>query len=169
MGRTSRIALVTLVTATVLAGCGGGGGGGGEVPEIEGVPPEQVEAVTEQVEAAANFCEAAKANVDAGAAFNEFVRAGEAPRPAEEIEAVVQPLRDSNAQMIETAEDERLRADLELISAAQEVSLAVFESTAGDAAAAASDPAFLQKAEEAETASAEVRQHVRTYCRIAPN
>ncbi|HVL86031.1 MAG TPA: hypothetical protein VM367_17320 [Pseudonocardia sp.] len=163
MGRTSRIALIALVAATVLTGCGGDAP---DVPEIEGVPQEQVEEVTEQVEAAANFCEAAESHIQAGAAFNEFARAGEAPRPAEEIQAVLEPLRASTTQMVESAPEEQ-RADLELIAAAQEASLSVYEATGGDATAALSDPTSVQKAQEAAEADARIRQYLLARCRLA--
>lgn len=160
MGRTPRTALIALVAATVLAGCGGGTE---EIPAD--VPPEVAEQVTEQVQAAADFCAAAQANIDAGAALTEFARAGQPPRPAEEIEAVLEPIRESNEQLVASAPEEA-KADVEQIAQVAELRMAAFEASSGDPAAANSDPAYLEAAKAAAEPIARFQQYLRVRCRI---
>lgn len=159
MGRIPRTALIALVAATVLAGCGGG------AEETAEVPPEVAEQATEQVQAAADFCEAAQANIDAGAALTEFANAGEPPRPAEEIEAVLEPVRESNEQLVAAAPEEA-KADVEQIAQVAELRMAAYEASAGDPAAANQDPAYVEAAKAAEEPIARFQQFLRARCRI---
>lgn len=161
MGRTSRTALIALVAATVLGGCGGTGAGETEVP------PE-MEAVAEAGAQVTDFCTAAQANVDAGAKLSEFTTAGTAPRPQEEIEAVLEPLRESNEQMLASA-PEMVKPDLEKVAEVTELKLAAFEASAGDPAAANNDPAVVEKTKEAAEPSARIAQYLRAVCRVDPS
>lgn len=160
MGRTSQITLIALVAATVLSGCGGGGDG-------TEVPPELAE-VAQAGTAVADFCTAALANVEAGAALTEFSTAGTPPRPQEEIEAVLEPMRESNAQLLAAAPDP-VRPDLEQVAEVTELKLAAFEASGGDPAAATADPAVVEKIEAAGPSSARIQQYIRTVCRIDPS
>lgn len=161
MGRTSRTALIALVAATVLGGCGGGGAG------VTEVPPE-MEEVAEAGAQVTDFCTAAQANVDAGARLTEFSTAGTPPRPQEEIEAVLEPLRESNEQMLASA-PEMVKPDLEKVAEVTELKLAAFEASAGDTAAANSDSAVVEKTKEAAEPSARIAQYLRAVCRVDPS
>jgi hypothetical protein len=158
--RTSRIALITLVAATVLGGCSGGS------DETE-VPPE-MKGVVEAATTVADFCTVALANVEAGKTFTEFATGGTPPRPADEIQTVLQPLRESNAQLLAAA-PEQLRGDLEQVSEVTELKLAAFETSGGDPAAAGQDAAVVERMHAVTEPSARVRQYIRTVCRIDPN
>jgi hypothetical protein len=158
VGRTSRIALIALVTATVLGGCSGGS-------EPGEPPPEQLAAAAENVQAAADFCEAARANVEAGQALTDFAAAGTPPRPEEEISAVTGPVRDSNEQMLAAAPEE-VRLDAELLAELAELQLAAFEASGGDPAAPGQDPAYVEKAQTATEPAARFQSYLRARCRI---
>lgn len=158
MGRTSRIALIALVTATALGGCGG--------TETD-IPPELQDAV-KAAETNADFCTAAQANVDAGAALTAFSTAAPPPRPANEIKAVLEPVRESNARMLASA-PEVAKADLQLVTDLAELKLAAYEANGGDPVAASQDPAVVEKTATATEPSARIRQYLRAVCRIAPN
>lgn len=160
MRRTSQTALLALVAATLLSGCGAG-------PAPTEVPPE-LQPVADAAAEVTDFCTAAQANVDAGTRLTEFSTAAPAPRPAEEIAAVVEPVRESNEQLLASA-PEMMQADLALVAEVTELKLAAFEASGGDPAAGTTDPVITEKAAAAAEASARVRQYLRAVCRIDPN
>jgi hypothetical protein len=162
VGRTSRIALITLVAATVLGGCSGG-----SAETATEVPPE-LEGIVEASAAVTDFCTVALANVEAGIRLTEFSTGGTPPRPEEEIRAVLEPMRESNAQLLAAA-PEQLQADLGQVAEVTELKLAAFEASGGDPAATSADPAVVEKNAAATEPSARVRQYLRTVCRIDPN
>lgn len=165
MGRTSRTSLIALVAATLLGGCGGGDGAAqGETD----VPPAQVEAIEEAGQQATDFCAAALANVEAGQALKDFSLAAPAPRPQEEMEAVLGPVRESNAQLLASA-PEMAKADMEQVNEVTELRLAAFEASGGDPAAADADPAIAEKLAAVAKPSARITQYIRTTCRIDPS
>lgn len=162
MRRTSRIALITLVAATVLGGCSGGG----EQTATE-VPPE-LQPVAEAGAVVTDFCTAAATNVEAGTKLTEFSTGAPAPRPEDEIAAVVEPVRESNEQLIASA-PEMMKADLTQVAEVTELKLAAFQASMGDPAAVNADPVITEKSTAAAEPSARVRQYLRSVCRIDPS
>lgn len=154
MSRTFRITLFALVVAAAVSGCG------------EPAPDAEAEAAAagRAVEVTA-FCDAARANIEAARPLIDLSKAGGAPRPAEEIEAVVGPLRESNKTMFAAAPPE-LRPDAESAAQLAEMQLAVFESTGGDVVAAATDPAFVAKATELKPVIARFQGFLRNTCGV---
>lgn len=160
MGPTTRIALIALVTATALGGCSSA--------QDQAVVPAALDEVVETGAQTADFCTAAQANVDAGAALEAFVSAAPPPRTREEVAGVLEPVREANAQMLAAA-PEMARADLEQVAELAELKLAAFEASGGDPAAVVADPAIAEKTAAATEPSARIRQYLRGVCRIAPN
>ncbi|MGH3565400.1 MAG: hypothetical protein ACRDRH_05105 [Pseudonocardia sp.] len=154
MGRTFRTTLFALVVAAAVSGCGEPG------PDAEAL--EAAEARATEV---TTFCDAARANIAAAQPLIDLSKAGGAPLPAEKIEAVVGPLRESNKTMFDAAPPE-LRADAESAAQLAEMQLAVFESTGGDVMASATDPAYVAKATELQPVVARFQGFIRTTCGV---
>lgn len=160
MARTSRVALIALVTATALGGCSGGGD--------ETVVPAELAGVAQEAAVTADFCTAAQTNVDAGTALTRFAAAAAPPRPMDEIQSVLEPVRTSNAQMLAAA-PAVAKADLEQMAELTELKLNAFEASGGDPVAAGQDPTVVEKSAVATEPSARIRQYLRAVCRISPN
>lgn len=159
MSRTFRITLFALVVAAAVSGCGE------PAPDAEAEAEAEAEAAAGRAVEVTAFCDAARANIEAARPLIDLSKAGGAPRPAEEIEAVVGPLRESNKAMFAAAPPE-LRPDAESAAQLAEMQLAVFESTGGDVVAAATDPAFVAKATELKPVIARFQGFLRNTCGV---
>lgn len=157
MGRTSHCALAALVAATVVGGCSSS--------DAEQLP--EAPALAAAAQANTDFCSTVQPNIDAGNALTEFAK-GTPPRSADEMRAVLEPLRASNAAMVAAA-PEMMKADMQQTAEATEMKLAAFEASGGDPAAATADPAVIDKLKAAAEPNSRIRQYIRTVCRIAPN
>lgn len=163
MGRTYRFALIVLVATTVLGGCGGADDGGGG--DVETEVPAELEGAADEALVVTDFCEAARVNAEAGQALATFAADGTPPRPEAEIAAAVDPVRESNEQMLAAAPEE-VRPDAEVLAELAELRMAAFEANGGDPVAANQDPAYLEKVETTAEPGARFQQYLRTRCGI---
>lgn len=154
MGRMFRATLFALVVTAAVGGCG------------EPAPDaEALEVASDLAREVTAFCDAARANIAAAIPLIDLAKAGGTPLPAEQIEAVVGPLRTSNATMLDAAPPE-LHTDAESAAQLAEMQLVVFESTGGDVAAATTDPAFVAKAIELQPAMTRFQGFLRNACGV---
>ena len=153
MGRTFSITLCALVMATAAGGCGSN-------PHAEDLQKAQ-QAATQ----VADFCAAARANIAANEPLQALAAEGGAPRPAEEIAVVVDPVRESNAALLQMAPVE-VRPDTEAALALADLRLAAFEASRGDAAVALQDPAYVAKARQVQASIDRLQLFFRTTCGI---
>ncbi|MGQ0576303.1 MAG: hypothetical protein ACT4RN_19170 [Pseudonocardia sp.] len=155
MGRMSRSAVAALaVTGFVaLGGCSSD-------------PTEQ--ALADRVEVSkeiTSFCDAARANIEAAKPLNALNAKGPAPHPADEIEAAVAPLRESNQTMLDSAPVE-VRPDAELAFTLAELQLDIYERTGGDPAAVTADATYVAKVQEADGSLKRMQGFLRTACGV---
>lgn len=153
MRRTFRTTLAVLATAAAVSGCSS----------------DPNEAVLDEAAAAAQsvqaFCDAARANVEAAKPVAALNSKGPAPHPAEEITAAVEPLRESNQAMLDTAPDQ-VRPDAQMAYDLAEMQLGLYESSGGDPAAVTADPAYVAKAQESDAALQRMQSFLRTACGV---
>jgi hypothetical protein len=164
LARSGRAAAIALVAAALLSGCGGGGADGlPEAPEVE--VPAELEPAVEQAGAVVDFCDAARANGEAATALDEFLAAGEPPRPEDELSDLVEPLQESNEQMAQSA-PEPAKADAEQLVTLSERRLEILTESGGDVAAISADQAYVEQAQGAQEAAGRFRAFVRTTCGV---
>jgi len=156
VGRTFRATLIAVVVAAAACGCGSG-------------PKEaETEALANAAEIAmeyTEFCKAVVANAAANEPLSAFAAQGGAPHQAEAVSAVVEPVRASNAELLDKAPEE-VRADAEAMAAVAELRLAAFERSGGDPAVANQDPAYLAKANEVQPQIDKLQAFFRNSCRV---
>lgn len=168
-GRIVRSVLALTFGAVLLAGCSGGGEGGGTVdglpapPEVE--VPEELEPAVDQATAATDFCTAATSNGEAATALDAFLGAGEPPHPEDELADLIEPLRETNAQMAASA-PEQAKADAEQLVTLSERRLDILTESGGDVTAITTDEAYQEEAAGAQEAAPRFRTFVRTTCRV---
>jgi hypothetical protein len=156
VGRTLRATLVAVVVAAAATGCG-------STPE-----DAEAEALADAADIAmeyTEFCKAVVANAAANEPLSTFAAQGGAPHPAEAVSAVVEPVRASNADLLDKAPQE-VRADAEAMAEVAELRLAAFERSGGDPAVADQDPAYLAKVGEVQPQIDKLQAFFRTSCRV---
>lgn len=153
MGRIIRTTLFTLVAVAVAGGC--------SADPNEEVKEEAVAAGQQITE----FCAAARANIEAAKPLANLNASGPAPHPADQLEAAIEPLHESNQAMLDAAPD-RVRPDAELAYELAEMQLAIYESSGGDPAAVSADAAYVAKVQESDAAIDRMQGFLRTTCRI---
>ena len=153
MGSTSRRAALTALAALALVGCSS--------------DPTQ-DAVADAVDASKQvtaFCDAARANIEAAKPLSALNAKGPAPHAADEVEAALAPLRDSNQEMLDAAPT-AVRPDAELAFALAELQLDIYQRSGGDAAAVSADPTYASKVQEADPALKRMQGYLRNACGV---
>jgi hypothetical protein len=156
VGRTFRATLIAIAVAAAATGCGS------DPKEAE---DEALANATEIAMEYTEFCKAVEANTAANEPLSAFAAQGGAPHPAEEVAAVVEPVRAANAELLDKAPQE-VRADAEAMAEVAELRLAAFERSGGDPAVANHDPAYLAKANEVQPQIDKLQTFFRNSCRV---
>lgn len=152
MTRSAAAALVALGAAAV---------GGCSSDPTDAAVADAVEA-SQQVTA---FCDAARANIEAAKPLNALSARGPAPHPADQVDAAITPLRDSNQAMLDSA-PAQVRPDAQLAYELADLQLDIYERTGGDPAAVTADPTYVAKAQAADASLERMHGFLSTACGI---
>jgi hypothetical protein len=156
VGRTFRATLIAAAVAAAASGCGS---------DLQDAVAEALSNAAEIAMEYTEFCKAVVANAAANEPLSTFAAQGGAPHPAEAVAAVVEPVRASNAELLEKAPQE-MRADAEAMAEVAELRLAAFERSGGDPAVANQDPAYLAKVSEVQPRIDKLQTFFRNSCRV---
>jgi hypothetical protein len=156
VGRTFRATLIAVAAAAAATGCGN---------DPRAAEAEALANAAEIAMEYTEFCKAVAANAAANEPLSAFAAQGGAPHPAEAVAAVVEPVRASNAELLDKAPQE-VRADAEAMAEVAELRLAAFERSGGDPAVADQDPAYLAKVGEVQPQIDKLQMFFRNSCRV---
>lgn len=111
------------------------------------------------------FCDAARANIEAAKPLAALSAKGPAPHAADEVEAALAPLRDSNQEMLDAA-PAAVRPDAELAFALAGLQIDIYQRSGGDPAAVSADPTYAAKVQEADPALKRLQGYLRNACGV---